>query len=80
MAMNWVWGEKKKALKEVEVETVNVPSPRKDTRLSIRIEVDVNHSSNVKAFGAILDSQLQFIAPEGVNIHSARIMEIDVQS
>ena len=75
-----VWGEKKKALKEVEVETINVPAPRKDTRLSIRIEVDVNHRNNVKAFAAILDSQLQFIAPEGVNIHSARIMDIDVQS
>ena len=31
MAMNWVWGEKKKALKKVEVETINIPKPRKDT-------------------------------------------------
>ncbi len=80
MAMNWVWGEKKKPLKEIEVETVNIPKPRKDTRLSIRIEVDVNHPENIKAFGAIMNSQMQFIAPENVNIHSARIMDIDVQS
>ena len=80
MAMNWVWGEKKKALKEVEVETISVPKPRKDTRLSIRLEIDVNHPENVKAFGAVLDSRVQFIMPEGVNVHSARIMDIDVQS
>jgi hypothetical protein len=80
MAMNWVWGEKKKALKKLEVETINIPKPRKDTRLSIRIEVDVHHAENVKAFGAILNSQIQFIAPEGINIHSAKIMDIDVQS
>lgn len=80
MAMNWVWGEKKKALKKLEVETINIPKPRKDTRLSIRIEVDVNHAENIKAAGAILNSQIQFIAPEGVNIHSAQIMDIDVQS
>ena len=80
MAMNWVWGEKKKALKKVEVETINMPKPKKDTRLSVRVEVDVNHPENVKAFSAILDSKIQFIMPEGVNVHSARIMDIDVQS
>jgi hypothetical protein len=80
MAMNWVWGEKKKALKKVEVETINIPKPKKDTRLSVRVEVDVNHPENVKAFSAILDSKIQFIMPEGVNVHSARIMDIDVQS
>ena len=35
MAMSWVWGEKKKALKELEVKTKNIPKPKKDTRLSI---------------------------------------------
>jgi hypothetical protein len=80
MAMNWVWGEKKKALKEIEVDTVNIAKPRKDTRLSIRIELDVNHPEDVAAFGAVLDAGIQFIMPEGVNAHSARIMDIDVQS
>ena len=80
MAMNCVWGEKKKALKKVEVETIKIPKPKKDTRLSVRVEVDVNHPENVKAFSAILDSKIQFIMPEGVNVHSARIMDIDVQS
>ena len=80
MSLSWVWGEKKKALKEAEVETINIPKPRKDTRLSVRIEVDVNHPENVTAFAAILDSRLQFVMPEGVNVHSAKIMDIDVQS
>ena len=80
MAMNWVWGEKKKALKEIEVETVNVPKPRKDTRLFIRLEVDVNHPVSAPAFGAILNSKIQFLASEGINVHSARILDIDVQS
>ena len=80
MAMNWVWGEKKKALKEIEVDTVNIAKPRKDTRLSIRIELDVNHPEDVAAFGAVLDAGIQFIMTEGVNAHSARIMDIDVQS
>jgi len=80
MAMNWVWGEKKKALKEVEVETTNIPRPRKDTRLSVRLEIDVNHPENVPAFGAVLDSKIQFIMVEGVNVHTAKIMHIDVQS
>jgi len=80
MSLSWVWGEKKKALKEAEVETINIPKPRKDTRLSIRVEVDVNHPENVTAFAAILDSRLQFVMPEGVNVHSAKIMDIDVQS
>jgi hypothetical protein len=80
MAMNWVWGEKKKALKEVEVETKNIAKPRKDTRLSVRLEIDVNHPENVTAFGAVLDSKIQFIMTEGVNVHTAKIMHIDVQS
>ena len=80
MSLSWVWGEKKKALKEAEVETINIPKPRKDTRLSVRIEVDVNHPENVTAFAAMLDSRLQFVMPEGVNVHSAKIMDIDVQS
>jgi len=80
MAMNWVWGEKKKALKTAEVETINIPQPKKDTRLSIRVEIDVNHPENVKAFAAVLDSKIQFVMPEGVNVHSARIMHIEVQS
>ncbi len=80
MAMNWVWGEKKKALKKIEVDTINIAKPRKDTRLSIRIELDVNHPEDVAAFGAVMDASIQFIMPEGVNAHSARIMDVDVQS
>ena len=80
MTMNRVWGEKKKALKEIEVDTVNIAKPRKDTRLSIRIELDVNHPEDVTAFGAVMDAGIQFIMTEGVNAHSARIMDIDVQS
>ncbi len=80
MAMNWVWGEKKKALKEAEVETINIPRQRKDTRLSVRVEIDVNHPDNIEAFAAVLSSKLQFVMPEGVNVHSATIMDIDVQS
>jgi hypothetical protein len=80
MAMNWVWGEKKKPLKKAEVETINIPSPRKETRLSIRVEIDVNHPETVTAFAAVLDSKLQFIMPESVNVHTAKIMNIDVLS
>ena len=78
--MNWVCGEKRKALKEIEVDTISVPKHRKDTRLSIRLEIDVNHPENVQAFGAVLDSKIQFIMTEGFNVHTARIMDIDVQS
>ena len=80
MSLSWVWGEKKKPLKTAEVETINIPKPRKDTRLSIRVEVDINHPENITAVAALLDSKLQFIMTEGVNVHSARIMDIDVQS
>jgi len=80
MSMSWVWGEKKKPIKNVEVETKNIPKPRKDTRLSLRVEIDVNHPENIKAVAAVLDSKIQFIMNEGINVHSARIMSIDVQS
>lgn len=80
MTPGWIWGEKKKPLKKAEVETINIPKPRKDTRLSIRVEIDVNHPDNVTAFAAVLDSKIQFVMSEGVNVHSARIMNIDVLS
>ncbi len=80
MAINWVWGEKKKALKNLEVETVNIPKPKKDTRLSVRIQLDVTHPEDVGAVAAVVDSKLEFISTEGISFHSVKIMDIDVQS
>lgn len=80
MAMNWVWGEKKKALKELEVKTKNIPKPKKDTRLSIRVQLDVTHPEDMTSVAAVLNSKMEFLAPEGVNFHSVNIMDIDVQS
>jgi len=80
MAMSWVWGEKKKALKELEVKTKNIPKPKKDTRLSIRVQLDVTHPEDMTSVAAILNSKMEFLAPEGVNFHSVNIMDVDVQS
>jgi len=80
MAMSWVWGEKKKALKQLEVKTKNIPKPKKDTRLSIRVQLDVTHPEDMTSVAAILNSKMEFLAPEGVNFHSVNIMDVDVQS
>jgi|DEB0MinimDraft_3_1074331.scaffolds.fasta_scaffold226664_3 hypothetical protein len=80
MPWSWVWGEKKAPVKKVEVETVNTELPKTVTRIGVRVEIDLEHPTGLSAFATVLDSKLQFVLPDGNEVKSGSITDIEVLS
>ena len=80
MSWNWVWGDKKPEKKKVEVVTKSIPLERKDSKLSVTFEVDINHPVTMTGFGAINEAYITFHLPEGAEVKEASMTQVDVLS
>lgn len=81
MSLGWIWGEKKKGqLKEAEVETINSPVLKKDTRVSVKLELNINHPIEKSLVSSLVDSKITFLLPDGFHVQSCRVQDIDILS
>ena len=78
MSWNWVWGEKKEPKKKIKVETESIPLERKQSKLAVTFEVDVDHPVTMTGFGAINASYITFHMPEGATVKEASMVKVDV--
>jgi len=80
MSWNWVWGDKTPEKKKVKVENKSIPLERKNTKLSVSFEVEVDHPITMTGFGAINEAYITFHLPEGAEVKEAAMTQVDVLS
>ena len=80
MSWDWVWGDKKPEKKKMKVENESIPLERKNTKLSVSFEVDVEHPITMTGFGAINEAYITFHLPEGAEVKEASLTQVDVLS
>jgi len=81
MSLGWIWGEKKKGpLTEAEVETINAPTLKKDTRVAVKLELDINHPIEKTVLAPLIDSRITFTLPDGYHVQACRVQDIDILS
>jgi len=79
--MNWLWGDKKPdPVKESEVETINIAVLKKDTKVSVTAELEINHPIGEGVINPLAEAKIKFVLPEGYHIQSCRVSSIDVLS
>ena len=78
--MKWLWSGYNKARKKMKVENISTPMPKKRSKVSVKLDLVVEHPYSSTGFSEIYDSTVQFVLTEHSDVIECNLTHLDILS